>query len=612
MGIKKLTVTGDTVDFAILKGLQQIGLTQEQTCIQILQKESDTIFGYREAAIAIVFDEEESDQAIIEKTRHEFESKLLFRFHEGHAQVQVPSLFYDDRYVTSQEEREEFLRKFLEKHEVSDPDAAAITNITTDFHHQYSFVNVKELETFPLNGHGASIHIRLSEDEMSCEAIIFHKEALSLNQVLKALEEQGITYGLLKANISKVLESEFTGLFTIAKGTPAQDDMPGNVEKFFQEDEHKEFSEMMEALTIDTRAVKDINIADRHQLLMNIGDVVPGYNGSTIKGKVIQKKDISESDKGLSFGESVYLSDSGKEIYAKVSGHIVWRPTDGYIDVEPVYIVDGNVDFTEGNIIGFVGKVIIKGDVRPRFSVVAEGDIEIHGCVEDATVRSTSGNVRVAGSVIHKTEGIISAKEAIYCNIATNANLKATQVIIEKEAMNSNIEAEDSLKAEGTPGTIIGGVIEATNLIRVNSIGSERGIATEVHVGDVSELKKRLRTLHQQIMTKAEQLKETKQVHKILDIKLQDGVELTEGQQRQYERLKQEIVDVEDGIEFAREEEEKIKKRIDERKGARLEILKDMFKEVELFIFDSRTVIANTEHYTGFHCPKGTIKRYSL
>ncbi len=611
MGVKRLTVKGETVDYALRKGLNQIGLTTEQVAIEIIQRERDTIFGFREAAIAIVFDEAESAESIRESTFGEFRAKFKFRFHEGEAQAQVPACFYDDLYLTTPEARREFLLELCSAYGVDDPEEELIQEITGNYEHQHSFVTVKKMECHDLNDEGGKLHFIVSDDEMLAQGIIFPGGDVDATTVARCLNQHGVTHGVLKANIEKVLASGHVAYFPLARGKPNVDDHPGEIEKFFQEDEHKQFAQMVEELTIDTRSVKEINLADRHQLLLRIGDIVKGEDGYTLSGKVLPKQELFSAAEGIKLGEFVYFSDDQTEVYSKKSGHIVWKPENGYIDVEPVYTVEGNVDFSEGNIIGFVGKVIIKGDVKPKFSVIAEGDIEIHGSVEDATVRSTSGSVMIAGSVIHKMEGTISAKETVYCNIATNATIKAKKIVLDKESMNSHLEAEEEILAEGTPGTIIGGKTIATHLVRANSIGSDRGVPTKVYVGDVSELKTRLRTLHQRMMKSSRQLKEAKQVLSILETK-KEKPGLTDNQQKQYTRVQNELMDLEDNLQFSAGEETKIKEAINDRRRARLEITKELFREVDVHIFEGYFVPTSKENYTGFRCKSGIVTRYSL
>lgn len=612
MGVKKLTVKGDTVDFAIRNGLNQLGLPQDRTLIKILQRESQSLFGYKPAVVSIIFDETEAERAKAEKQRREFVSKFQFRYDAGVALVKVPACFYDEQFAIPKEKREQFIIDFLEEHDIPDPEDDRVKHIVEDFQCQYDFVPVKKLDVHRLNMDGGSIHLRKSPDLMTAKAIIFHgSDSVTEEQVYRALKENQIVKGIRKANIQRVLENRYTGFFEVAKGVPAVDDRFGNMEKFFQEDEHKEFTRVMEQLTIDTRSVKDINIADRNQLLLRVDDVIPGSPGYRIDGVPVSKKDITDASQGLKIGANVYFSDDAKEVYAKQSGHIVWKPEEHYIDVEPIYIVEGDVDFSEGNIIGFVGKVLIKGDVKSKFSVIAEGDIEIHGSVEDAVVKSTNSSVFIGGGVIHRAEGMVQAKETVQCNIATNAHIRAKKICVEKEVMNSRLEAEDEIQVMGNPGVIVGGEVSANQMIRANTIGSERWVRTKVAVGDVTEVKKRQRSLQQKGSQLNSQLREAQQIHDILTNKAKN-TELTVSQKTQLERVKQEIPEIQEKLQDMAEEEERNKKLIEARRKAKLEVIKNLHPQVEVNIFDATFTPRSAEKYSGFKARAGEIQRYSL
>jgi len=611
MATKKLTIKGETVEYAIKRGLSQLGLSQDRTLIKILQKDSQGFFGHKDAVVAIVYDDEESEAALNAKIDKEFRSKFKFRFVEQQAQIQVPACFYEDQYVHSAEERQEFLEDFLRNYGVDHPDDQAISKVVEDFQCQYSFIPVKDFETEPLNNRESSIHLMISDDKMLCRAIIFHGEITHEEEVFNVLKKRHIVKGIMRKNLQHVLKTGYCGYFTLAQGEPAVDDTPGAVEKFFQENEHKEFSKMMEMLTIDTRSVKEINIAERHQLLIKLGDVITGSDGYTIEGDAVPKKEVAESEGSIKLGPNVYASDNGKEIYAKESGHIVWKSDERFIDVEPVYIVEGNVDFSEGNIHGFVGKVIIKGDVKPKFSVVAQGDIEIHGTVEDAVVKSTNGNVLVAQSVIHKNEGTIQAKESIHCSIATNADLHAKNIIIEKEAMNSFMEAENQITITSNPGVLIGGETHVKNVLLVKTVGSESSVPTKLHIGDVSQIKNRLRSLTQKGRDTAMKLKEAKEVINILSYR-SESEELDIIEQQQLERAQKEIPNLEDYIKYCQEQKEILEKEIEERRPARLEVLETLYSHVDIFLFEGHFIPQSPEKHTGFHYKKGRVQRYSL
>lgn len=611
MPFKRLTLVEETVDYAIQKGLKRLGLTQDQALIHVLQREAQSIFGYKEAVVSITYDEADSLRSLNKRRISEFKNKFKFRFHNGFAEVQVPAAFYDNSYVASRNEREEYLREFLKENGIFEPDEASLFKIVDDYNQQYAFASVMELPCLPLNHAGARIHLKVDEDKMRAQAIIFPKGKLGQSDVFRALKAKGIIKGVLGGNVDEVLKSAYIGYFDIARGKKALDDQPGLVEKHFTEDEHTEFSKMMAALSIDMRNVKDLNIADRNQLLIQIGDIIPGQDGYTITGDVLEKKELPPNSTGISLGENVYTSDDGKQIFAKTAGHIKWNAGEQSIDIEPLYVVEGNVDFSEGNIVGFVGKVIIKGDVKPRFTVIAEGDVEVHGCIEDAVVRSTGGSVFVAGTVVHNAEGFVQAKDTVHTNIALNANIKARRILIEKEAINCKLDAEGSIETAGVPGVLIGGRVSAKYLIRVNTIGSASGVATDIRAGDVTELKKRLRALTQRMTKNAAKLKEAKQIAKILEQRGVNG-ELTHSQREQLERAQEEIPELEESLAYGEDQEEYVKQEMAEREKARIEVNKTLHSSVDLRIFEAYMVPEASEQRSGYRCVNGEITRYPL
>jgi uncharacterized protein len=610
---KEVVVEGDTVDYAIRNGLKNIGLPQESVYAEVLQKDSHSFFtGVKSAVVRLTYEEEESKAALKERAAKEFRRNFKFSFSDVSAQVCLPGMFYDSRYYESDDVREVFLREFLHEKGIENPDDDAIKNLSTNPQAQSSFVTVKRFHVESINEKGDQIYLRKSKDKMLVQAIIFFdgEDTVTEDEMYTFLKERKCVSGVLRRNIQEVLKARYTGIFDIARGKHPIDDKPAELEVFFQENEHKVFEDMMESLVVDTRTVKDINIADRNQLLIRVGEVIGGCDGYNIEGAILRKKDVAPTS-AISCGTNVYKSDNEKEIYAKKAGHILWNRGEYFIDIEPVYVVEENVDFTEGNIIGFVGKVIVKGDVKPKFSVVAEGDIEIHGSVEDAVVESTTGNVFIGGSIIHQNEGYVQAKGNIHGMIATNAKLRAKNIILQKEVMNSDLEAEESIEVTGAPGVIVGGVMSARKTIRANVIGSESWVPTKVHVGDVSEKKKLLRLLNQQMGKLVIELKEAKQIVKILQERTQTH-KLTETQDEQFSQAQNKITVVEEELEYNRAEEGEIKKDMEAQADACLDVIKILYPHVDLYIYEGYYLPPTVENRTGFRCKEGLIVRYPL
>lgn len=605
MGKKELLINDTSVEHAIKKGLKQIGLPQSKTIIRIKQKESHNFFHRKPAVVTILFDEDESHKALLERAREEFMSRMVLRFEESKIKIRVMGTFFYEGIFESDEERQKFLMEFLEAKGIHKPDEEAIDTIIKHPQSQGHFVTIKTLDTIPLNKHGGALFIEISADKMSCRAAIFHHGEIKEEQIYDVLKKKGIIKGILKQTLSAVIKNKYQGFFEIAVGLPPVPDTPTKFKVYFQESEHRLFSDLMGQHTVDMRNVKDINIVNRNELLMELTDPIPGKNGYTVTG-VILDRETASSRGGLKLGPNVYMSDNNKQVYAKAAGHIVWRPHEPYIDVENIYVVEGNVDFAEGNIIGFVGKVLVKGDVRPKFSVIAEGDIEIQGSVEDAIVESTNGNVTVMGTIVHKNEGHVRATETVHANLVINANIKARNIVVEKEVMNSKLYASSKISILGQPGVLVGGEVFANHLIRVNTIGSENWVQTKVHSGDVTELKKLLYNIRKRMADQQDKLKELQATVKLLKAKEQTS-ELTETQTNQLEGAIGNIPTLKDNIEYDQDEETKIVAEMERMRNAKIEVIKTIYPHCDLYIYDSYLLTSEEEHYKKFTCRESVI-----
>lgn len=602
----KLKSTGHTTAAAIRSALNQIRLSQDKVFVKIVQEEYSGIFGHKEAIVEITYDEEESRQAHID------EATAFFTVYEYDSLViKPPAPFYQKQYIKTDEERFKHLKEYLERCNIVDYDEEVFKKIVSDPSCQGQFSTIKTFLTVPLNEEKGSLHLFISEDLMSCKAIIFHHGEIHYEDVLKVLYEMGCVKGIKIKALKRVVEKKLSGFFEVASGKEPIQPLPAPIECFFETEEDKLISGMENLLKVDTRSVKKITIAERNQLIMKIGSAIPGVNGYRIDGSIIKCNDIDPSLSQVKMGENVSISDNGKEIYAKKNGHIKWKATERFIDIEAIYTVNGNVDFNEGNIIGFVGRVIILGDVKPKFSVSAEGDIEIKGSVEDAIVESINGSVYINGSIVHTNEGYIRAKETVQASIATNASIRAGKIIIHKEVMNSQLQADDEVNIIGTPGVLMGGETQAKKCVKANVIGSENWVDTRVMAGDVQEFRKKILNLQNKISDKKAELEDKEGVIKLLE-RRKAASSLSENQQLQLEELLEKVEMINEDISFYEGEISQLLSEIETRKDAYIHILKKVYPKVDMKVYDAYVRIDTEELSTGFSCLDGAIKRYPL
>jgi uncharacterized protein (DUF342 family) len=606
MGIKTLEKRGITVAEAVKSALGEIKLSAEQTFIKIIQEDYRGLFIKKDAVIAVVYEEEESRQAFIKEALN-----IEKRYEKGQLLVKVPPQFHDTAYMKDEKERFDNLLKYLQQEGFRTPDEETLKQISADSQSVNSFICVQKFEAIELNDEGGAIYLEYSPDMLLCRGLIFFHGPITKGMILKALSSFGCCWGILNQTLDYVLEYHIDGFFTLAQGKAPIPPIPGEIEFFFEADENKLFEQMTQLSKSDTRTVKKINVADRNQMLLRIGKHTPGVNGFQVDGKVLLAPEYDPESSAIKTGENVYFSDDGREIYAKQSGHIRWKKSERFLDIEAIYTVEGNVDFNEGNIIGFVGKVLVMGDVRPKFSVIAEGDVEIRGSVEDAIIESLQGSVFVGGAIVHTGEGYIQAKETVHGMLAINANIRAKKIMIEKEAKNSTLNAEEEVIATGNPGVIMGGVTSARLLIEANMVGSESWVDTKLYVGDVREMKKRLNNMRQKCYENKETLQNNVGVIKLLQ-KRQEKSPLSEPQQMQLNFLLEKNQELEQDIEYYTKEQEKITVDIEKRKDAKLKIVKKIFPKVDIYLYDTYCQTEQEENALLYAAREGLITRLPL
>ena len=157
----------------------------------------------------------------------------------------------------------------------------------------------------------------------------------------------------------------------------------------------------------------------------------------------------------------------------------------------------------------------------------------------------------------------------------------------------------------------MGGIIRAKKIFKANIIGSESWVPTKVYVGDIIEMKKKMRVIHQSMLKNKSLLKEAKQIASMLQ-KHQETSPLSESQTVQLDQALTEIPYYEEEIEYEQEQEDSIKEEIETRKDAKLEVMKTLFPGSDLHIFDGLLTPGDPEQHTGFQCKNGLIIKYQI
>jgi uncharacterized protein (DUF342 family) len=223
-----------------------------------------------------------------------------------------------------------------------------------------------------------------------------------------------------------------------------------------------------------------------------------GHAGMTVRGETIDARDGKEGT--LETGSGVEIEDG--VVKSLRQGVLTIRGN--FIDVVELLVIEGDVDYSTGNVKVKSGSVRITGSVHPGFEVICPDDVEVGEVVEGATI-TAGGNVLIRGGVVvgAGTECTVVAGGEINVGLARNAKLKAKgDLLVQKELLHCEVEIEGRLLADRKPGLVSGGKIKARKGAVVCLLGSPQWTPTVIHVGGtikrVSELQRELGSLRRQ------------------------------------------------------------------------------------------------------------------
>ncbi|MCC7479538.1 DUF342 domain-containing protein [bacterium] len=301
-------------------------------------------------------------------------------------------------------------------------------------------------------------------------------EELSYEQMLAVLAQAGVVYGidtdLLQAICAKPQPNQ---RYVIARGKApkaASDEelvLSFNAGGELHEDESGH---------IDFRNLGTFNS-------FKAGDVLASRqcNNAELKGMSVRGEELAPpkcKPVKLSAGRGARISDDGTCVIAEVSGHACI--VGGKITVMESIEVREDVDFSVGNI-DFIGNVKIRGSVHPGFQVRAQGDVEIGGNIEKATIEC-GGNLLVHGLVFGHGNCRIRVGGDAQIGALDQAEVTVVgDLRVENYIRHCHVICGASVELTGKKGNIVGGEVSAYRHITAPNIGNPMATLTKLNVG---------------------------------------------------------------------------------------------------------------------------------
>ena len=309
----------------------------------------------------------------------------------------------------------------------------------------------------------------------------FHQE-----DIKKFLKDNKIVYGIKDEELENIFrEKIFDQNILIASGQKVIDGKDGGI-KYYFDTEIK--PKMDDKGNVNYREINLIQNVKKGQKLIEVVPPLKGLEGITVFGKRIIPKEGKPYL--LPIGRNNNPSpDNPGLLVASIDGHIVMKGKN--IDIDPLFVVQKDVDFSTGNI-NFIGSVIIKGDVRSGFTVKAENDVEIQGIVEDAVIEA-GGNVLIKTGFVGKGEGKIISKGKVLAKFCDNETIiSEDDIVVGEYVMHCNIETKGKLIVTDQKGLIVGGEIFALKGAEAKIIGNKNYTPTKIFVGINKEIKEKI------------------------------------------------------------------------------------------------------------------------
>ena len=212
-----------------------------------------------------------------------------------------------------------------------------------------------------------------------------------------------------------------------------------------------------------------------------------------------------DDDPCYKLGKNITVDPDGITIRSGIRG--ILSNHNNTLSVSTVAEID-KVDLSTGNI-EVNGSLIIRDNVAPGFSIKTEGDIYVHGNIEDAYIEC-AGNLIVSGGIIGGPNSTIRVNGKMYSQFIRNANIICKGDVLSQQLVNAEIAGNDRVIILEGKGVIIGGNVKALNGVWAKSIGSMSESKTTITVGRDAEADAEFKNIVATVKTNREEISKIK------------------------------------------------------------------------------------------------------
>ncbi|MFP4534396.1 MAG: FapA family protein [Spirochaetaceae bacterium] len=417
------------------------------------------------------------------------------------------------------------------------------------------------------------------------------------------LESNDVVHGIKEEVLNRLDEQPiYREPVLVAEGTRPKNGADAKIQYNFEIEPGKIHVKEVEG-RVDFKELNRVQNVVEGQVLAKRIPAEQGEPGYTVTGKLLPARD--GKNVAIPIGQNVRLSEDGSTAFAEINGLV--RIQSGKITVEPVYVVEGDVNMKEGNI-KFLGTVVVKGNVDDGFDVSAAGHIEVMGSVGRCNL-SAEGDIIVHQGITGKNSGRIICSGSLWSKFIENAHVEAGELVVVSDGIiNSTVFSDKRIVCRGKRASIVGGHLRASEEIDAKALGSVAGMETLLEVGYDPKQKERLVELEEQDAELGKQLDDIGLNMSTIEKMRKAKKQIPKEKLKAYALLKQKREKIKSRREKIRDEIEQIQNYLDQLKiNGRISASGTVFPGVKVRIKEAPLDVRNEFHSVTFVAEGGTV-----
>ena len=351
-----------------------------------------------------------------------------------------------------------------------------------------------------------AIRVKVEKNGMSATINVSPtaEEQYEYEDLINALDAANVVYGIDKEEVRNIVDTKHFYIdVVVARGMEPEDGTDGYYEYLFDTDVDVK-PKILEDGSVDYKSMGEVPVVEEGTELVRYHPAVAPTNGINVFGNEI----IGKGGKDLMAlkGKGFKLSED-KTIYtAGLTGKVTIRGN--VLEVSNVLVIQKDVSISTGGV-NFAGDVIIRGNVLSGTEIRANGNIEVDGCVEAATLIAGK-NVVLKNGMQGNGKGSIHAGRNVSGKFFEQVTISAKGTISANAIMHCNVKSEESVNVAGKYGIIVGGRVEAYREIEATIIGNMNEVKTVLEVGTSQDLYARMERAESKLKELQQELQKLK------------------------------------------------------------------------------------------------------